>query len=71
VRENRSYLTSRYVAAPWLNKELELKWEHFVSKLQPGQKETWTAVVTKIRRRRQRKGGRPGEMGCRNGGGAL
>ena len=29
---------------PWKNKELELKWEHFVSKLQPGQKETWTLV---------------------------
>ncbi|HYG35164.1 MAG TPA: alpha-2-macroglobulin family protein, partial [Clostridia bacterium] len=29
------------------NKELDLKWEHFVSKLQPNQKETWTLVVTK------------------------
>ena len=23
-----------------------MKWEHFVSKLEPGQKETWTAVIT-------------------------
>src|ERR1019366_4543304 len=27
------------------NKELAVTWEHFTSKLQPGQKETWTAVV--------------------------
>ncbi|HTL18234.1 MAG TPA: alpha-2-macroglobulin family protein, partial [Patescibacteria group bacterium] len=47
VRENRAYLESRRVDVPWLNKELEIKWEHFVSKLQPSQKETWTAVITK------------------------
>jgi uncharacterized protein YfaS (alpha-2-macroglobulin family) len=45
VRENRSYMDSPHVSVPWKNKELEVKWEHFVSKLQPGQKETWTAVV--------------------------
>lgn len=47
VRENRAYLDSRKVEVPWRNKELEVKWEHFVSKLQPGQKETWTAVIQK------------------------
>jgi hypothetical protein len=46
VRENRAYLESRRIAVPWKNKELTLTWEHFTSKLQPGQKETWTAVVT-------------------------
>jgi hypothetical protein len=46
VRENRAYLDSRQVAVPWKNKELDLKWEHFVSKLQPAQKETWTAVIS-------------------------
>ncbi len=45
VRENRAYLQSRKVSVPWQNKDLELKWEHFVSKLQPGQKETWTLEV--------------------------
>ena len=45
VRENRAYLESRKVSVPWKNKDLELKWEHFVSKLQPGQKETWTLEV--------------------------
>jgi hypothetical protein len=48
VRENRGYLESRKVSVPWLNKELELKWEHFVSKLQPGQKETWTLAVKPV-----------------------
>jgi len=46
VRENRAYLESRHVDVPWSNKDLELKWEHFTSKLQPAQKETWTAVIT-------------------------
>ena len=47
VRENRGYLTSRQISVPWKNKELELKWEHFVSKLMPGQKETWSLVIKK------------------------
>jgi hypothetical protein len=46
VRENRTYLYSQSVDVPWSNKNLELKWEHFTSKLQPSQKETWTAVLT-------------------------
>jgi hypothetical protein len=45
VRENRAYLQSRHIDVPWSNKNLELKWEHFTSKLGPAQKETWTAVV--------------------------
>ena len=50
VRENRAYLASRRVEVPWSNKELDIKWEHFVSKLHPDQKETWTAVVSTPRR---------------------
>ena len=46
VRENRAYLTSRRVDVPWSNKQLTVKWEHFTSKLEPAQKETWTAVIT-------------------------
>ena len=46
VRENRGYVTQRQVQVPWTNKQLSVKWEHFVSKLEPAQKETWTAVVT-------------------------
>src|SRR5208337_2121807 len=46
VRENRAYLEARHVDVPWTNKNLTVKWEHFVSKLEPGQKETWTAVIS-------------------------
>ena len=46
VRENRCYVVSRTVDVPWSNKKLQIKWEHFVSKLQPGGKETWTAVIS-------------------------
>jgi uncharacterized protein YfaS (alpha-2-macroglobulin family) len=46
VRENRAYLQSRQVYVPWSNKDLEITWEHFTSKLGPGQKETWTAVIS-------------------------
>ena len=47
VRQDRAYLESRRIDVPWLNKEFQLRWEHFVSKLQPGQKETWTAVISR------------------------
>jgi hypothetical protein len=46
VRENRAYMDSQRVDVPWKNKELSLKWEHFTSKLMPGQKDTWTAVIS-------------------------
>ena len=46
VRENRAYVSERRVDVPWSNKQFEVKWERFVSKLEPGQKVTWTAVVT-------------------------
>jgi len=46
VRENRAYFNERIVQVPWTNKQLAVKWESFRSKLAPGQKETWTAVVT-------------------------
>jgi hypothetical protein len=34
------------IEVPWSNKELNLRWEHFTSKLEPGAKETWTAIIT-------------------------
>lgn len=46
VRENRAYMQSRHVSVPWTNKQLDLKWEHFVSKLEPATKEKFTAVVS-------------------------
>ncbi len=46
VRENRAYFHQQRVDVPWSNQALTLKWEHFVSKLEPGSKEKWTAVVS-------------------------
>jgi hypothetical protein len=46
VRDNRAYLETRRIDVPWTQKQLSIKWERFVSKLQPGQRETWTAVVS-------------------------
>ncbi len=48
VRENRMYATNQAINVPWTNKKLAITWEHFVSKLQPGGRETWTAVVKGI-----------------------
>ena len=45
VRENRAYTRSQFIDVPWTNKNLSITWERFVSKLSPGQKETWSAVV--------------------------
>ena len=46
IRENRAYTESTRVNVPWSNKKLQVKWEHFLSKLEPGGKETWTAIVS-------------------------
>ncbi len=46
VRENRGYITVRPVTVPWSNKKLQVKWEHFTSKLGPAEKEAWTAIIT-------------------------
>jgi hypothetical protein len=47
VRENRAYFDVKNVEVPWSNKDFDLKWEHLVSKLQPGQKETWTLKISR------------------------
>ena len=46
VRENRGYMENKHVDVPWSNKDLTVKWEHFVNKLEPGKKETYTAVIS-------------------------
>jgi hypothetical protein len=43
---NRYYSKSRRIDVPWSNQELTVKWEHLTSKLEPGAKDTWTAIVT-------------------------
>ena len=46
VRENRGYISSHKVDVPWTNKRLTIKWEHFISKLKPGEEESWTAIIS-------------------------
>jgi len=46
VAENRAYLHEQTIAVPWSDRVLNVRWERFTSKLLPGQRETWTAVVT-------------------------
>ncbi|MFT7640970.1 MAG: 5-hydroxyisourate hydrolase-like protein (transthyretin family), partial [Pirellulaceae bacterium] len=46
VRENRAYMQQQTVSVPWTNKDLQVRWEHFRSKLKPGEDEKWTAIIT-------------------------
>ncbi len=46
VSEHSAYFTSQKIEVPWSNKELNLKWDRFTSKLEPGQKEKWTLTIT-------------------------
>jgi len=43
---NCPQLVKKSIEVPWTNKDLGLRWEHLTSKLQPGAKDTWTAVIT-------------------------
>ena len=42
---NRLFQSEERFDMPWSDKELTLTWEHLTSKLEPGAKETWTAVI--------------------------
>ncbi|MFN0066887.1 MAG: alpha-2-macroglobulin family protein, partial [Limisphaerales bacterium] len=45
VRENRALFETHRIEVPWSNKDLDLAWETFRSRLEPGQKEQWTLVI--------------------------
>jgi len=45
IKENRAFMNKRTVNVPWTNKQLQLSWERFTSKLEPGSEETWTAII--------------------------
>jgi hypothetical protein len=45
VRENRAHFESRRIDVPWTNKEFDIQWGTLRSRLEPGQKETWTATI--------------------------
>lgn len=46
VRDNRHHQLTRHVDVPWSNKDLDLRWDHFTSKLTPNHEETWTLTVS-------------------------
>jgi hypothetical protein len=43
---NRLHSEFHRISVPWTNKDLKLRWEHITSKLQPGARDVWTAVVS-------------------------
>lgn len=45
VRENRCYFQNIWVNVPWSNKQLKISFEHFTSKLQPGQNDSWSLRI--------------------------
>ncbi len=46
VRNNRSYRHCALVTVPWTNKELDISFETFRSKLLPGEREQWRMKIT-------------------------
>lgn len=46
IRENRAYFNSGTIDVPWSTKDLTVKWERFISKLEPGKPEKYTATIT-------------------------
>ncbi len=45
IKNNRSYSQNGTVTVPYTNKELEIEFETFRNKLQPGQKEEWKVKI--------------------------
>ena len=46
VHENRASFHSQQIDVPWSDRELKIRWERFISKLEPAVRETWTAIIT-------------------------
>lgn len=45
VSQNRLHEAKEFVHVPWDNKQLNVRWEHFVEVMEPGKEETWTAII--------------------------
>ena len=45
VRDGRMHLKEQVVDVPWSNKTLEIAWERFTRRVEPGAKEVWRARV--------------------------
>ncbi|MEO6583069.1 MAG: MG2 domain-containing protein, partial [Ferruginibacter sp.] len=46
VKHNRVYTGNNVIAVPWSNKELQVSYETFRDKLQPGETEKWKVKIT-------------------------
>ncbi|KAF1079789.1 MAG: hypothetical protein GQF41_3906 [Candidatus Rifleibacterium amylolyticum] len=46
IKENREYFLAHTAVVPWTNKQLQLKFAHMTSKMQPAQKNTWKIEIT-------------------------
>ncbi|MBN2693421.1 hypothetical protein JXR93_02060 [bacterium] len=46
VRHNRQFSNLQHITVPWSNKKLNVVFETFRSKLQPGEKESWKLKIT-------------------------
>ena len=46
VRDGRLYHESKTVEVPWSDKQLEVTWERFTRRVEPGGEEVWRAKVT-------------------------
>lgn len=46
IKENREYFHTHTAVVPWSNKQLQLKFAHMTSKMQPAQKATWKIEIT-------------------------
>ena len=45
VHDNRAYISKQYISVPWTNKDLDVSFSSFRSKLEPGTEETWTIKI--------------------------
>jgi hypothetical protein len=45
VRDGRLHVESRSVEVPWTDKQLEISWERFTRRVEPGTQEVWRAKV--------------------------
>ncbi|MGA1790952.1 MAG: alpha-2-macroglobulin family protein, partial [bacterium] len=45
VHDNRAYISTECIDVPWSNKELDVSFSSFRSKLDPGAEETWTIQI--------------------------
>ncbi|MGA1839029.1 MAG: alpha-2-macroglobulin family protein [bacterium] len=45
VHDNRAYISEERIDVPWTNKDLEVSFSSFRSKLDPGAEETWTIQI--------------------------